>query len=166
MYQCCACSVNNLTKRRNIPCFTNKTLFYCSKGNKNFGCFTRAETSAILTISHEFLLKNKNKTLTIITTKLLKKQFSNDSLSFWYRLQAWLLSSASKYHSVMAYRVLKAGWTSCGFLLSDQKNRIRSNSGSMSATWSCHPSGNIRKRPPFFCKNNFHFFKNNNNNDK
>lgn len=73
-------------------------------------------------------------------------------LSLWYLRQAWLLSSASKYHNVMAYLVLYAGWTSWGFLLSDQKNKILSKQGSMSATWSRQPSGNILSRPPFFCK--------------
>lgn len=47
------------------------------------------------------------------------------------------------------YLVLNAGWTSWGFLRSDQKNNIRSNNGSISATWSLHPSGNIRNKPPF-----------------
>lgn len=45
-----------------------------------------------------------------------------------------------------------AGWTSCGFLRSDQKNRMRSNSGSMSATLSLQPSGKIRNKPPCSCK--------------
>lgn len=50
-----------------------------------------------------------------------------------------------------AYLVWCAGWTSCGFLRSDQKNRMRSNSGSMSATLSLQPSGNIRNKPPCSC---------------
>ena len=73
-------------------------------------------------------------------------------LSLWYLRQAWFLSSASKYHRVIAYLVLYAGWTSCGFLLSDQKNSILSKRGSISATWSRQPSGNILKRPPFCYK--------------
>lgn len=43
--------------------------------------------------------------------------------------------------------VAKAGWTSCGFRLSDQNRRRRSNFGSMSANWA-FPSGKIRRRPP------------------
>ncbi len=84
-------------------------------------------------------------------------------------------SSASKYHTVMAYLqrqfeqwvtaiktrssecvrwkhlnadlVAKAGWTSWGFRLSDQNSSSRSNLGSMSANWA-FPSGKIRRRPP------------------
>jgi len=61
--------------------------------------------------------------------------------------------------------VLCAGWTSCGFLRSDQKNRMRSNSGSMSATLSLQPSGNIRNKPPCSC-NIYHTHTHNGKNFK
>lgn len=77
------------------------------------------------------------------------------SLTAWtlgyrlYRDSANSLSSASKYHTVIAYRVRCDGCTSCGLRRSDQKNMIRSNFGSMSATVDpC--SGNILNRQEIF----------------